>query len=112
MVVSSVTAPVLNAIRARLAIVAASVTVTIAVPVPSRRPVNRMISIAATPATAKPITAWGEPTGPGGAEAAATESGAIPLHSSMSPARRFCTVCARFRISSATVNTRTAITNA
>ena len=83
-----------------------------AVPAPSRRPVNRMISIAATPATAKPITACGEPTGPGGAAAADTANGASPLHSKMSPARRFRTVWERPRISSATVTTSIAMTAA
>src|ERR1700760_4061034 len=112
MVVSSVTAPVSKAIRHRLAIVAISETVTTAGRGPRRGPVNRMIIIAVTVAAANPITACGEPTGPGGAEAAAIEIGARPLHNSMSPARRFCGVCARFRISSATVNTSTAMTNA
>ncbi|CEZ37388.1 Uncharacterised protein [Mycobacterium tuberculosis] len=71
---------------------------------------NRRARAAATVSTPKPNTACGEPTGPGGAAAAATVTGMIALISMMSATRRSASVLARINSNMATASTSTPIT--
>ena len=107
-----VTGLVFATMRARLAIAATALMVTIAVYMASRRPVKRSVSAAPIASTPKPSTACGEPTPPGGDDAAATVSGARPLSSMMSATRRSECVFARIASRMATDSAIAAMTAA
>lgn len=62
--------------------------------------------------TPKPNTAWGDPTPPGGAAAAATDTGARLLNSMVSATRRSCSVVARINSNSETPSISAPITPA